>query len=189
MLGSLEEKNLITSLKQGSAFEQLVELYRRKVVNLCFRFIGNNEDAEDTAQEVFIEVFRSIKNFKEDSKLSTWIYRIAAAKSIDFLRRKNAKKNFSFFSFLSAESEEVISSDKNPHEELEDSDRRKILQRALNKLPDNQQIAITLNKMEGFTNKETAEIMDITVQSVDTLVYRAKKNLEKYLKKYFKHLE
>jgi RNA polymerase sigma-70 factor (ECF subfamily) len=180
------EKNLISSLKEGAAFEELVSLYQQKVVNICFRFLGSSEDAEDAAQEVFIEIFRSIKNFREDSQLSTWIYRISTAKSIDALRRKNAKKNFSLFSFFESTEDDFVSADINPHEEMEESERRKILHKALNTLPDNQQIAITLNKMEGMTNKEIAEVMKITVQSVDTLIFRAKKNLQKKLEKIYK---
>lgn len=187
-----KEKNLIQSLKEGASFEELVSLYQQKVINICYRFSGNNEDAEDTAQEVFIEIFRSIKNFREDSQLSTWIYRIATTKSLDALRKKNAKKNSGLFSFFNKEEADdeidLVPSDSNPHKELEDNDRRKILQRALNTLPDNQQIAITLNKMEGMTNKEVAEIMKVSVQSVDTLVFRAKKNLQKKLEKQFRIL-
>lgn len=182
------EKKLISSLKVGASFEELVSIYQQKIVNICFRFLGNNEDAEDTAQEVFIEIFRSIKNFREDSQLSTWIYRISTAKSIDALRRKNAKKNFSLFSFFESDEGDFVSSEINPHEEIEESERRKILHKALNTLPDNQQIAITLNKMEGMTNKEVAEIMKITVQSVDTLIFRAKKNLQKKLEKIHKKI-
>lgn len=147
------EKTLISSLKEGAAFEELVSLYQQKVVNICYRFLGNNEDSEDTAQEVFIEIFRSIKNFREDAQLSTWIYRISATKSIDALRRKNAKKNFSLFSFFEKNEDEIASTDINPHEEIEENERRKYLHKALNSLPDNQHIAITLNKMEGMTNK------------------------------------
>jgi RNA polymerase sigma-70 factor (ECF subfamily) len=89
-----QEQVLLHRLKarERGAFKVLVELYRDRVLNTCYRFIFNREDAEDIAQEVFIEVHRSITAFREESKLSTWIYRIAVTKSIDFIRKTKRKK-------------------------------------------------------------------------------------------------
>lgn len=180
------EQELISQLKAGKSFERLVSLYHRQVINVCYRFTPNNEDSEDTAQEVFIEVFNSVKNFRGDSKLSTWLYRIAVTKSLDLLRKRNAKKSFAFFNFLQRDNLEFIPSSATPQSELEDDERRQILTKALNTLPDKQQIAITLNKLEFMTNKEIAAIMKLPVTSVDTLIHRAKKSLKEKLEGYYK---
>jgi len=180
------EQQLIEALKSGRSFEKLVNLYHKQVINVCYRFTPNNEDAEDTAQEVFIEVYNSVKNFRGDSKLSTWLYRIAVTKSLDLLRKRNAKKSFAFFNFVQRDNLDFLPDCSTPQSELEDNERRKILNKALNSLPDKQQIAITLNKLEFMTNKEIAQVMKLPVTSVDTLIHRAKKSLKEKLQGYYK---
>ena len=90
----LEEK-FINELGQGTrqAYSQLIDDYEQKVFATCISFVPNKEDAEDIAQEVFVEVFKSIKKFKAKSKLSTWIYRIATNKCLEFIRKKNTKRS------------------------------------------------------------------------------------------------
>ena len=85
----LEEK-FINELGQGNreAYSQLIDDYEQKVFATCISFLPNKEDAEDIAQEVFLEVFKSIKKFKGNSKLSTWIYRITTNKCLEFIRKK-----------------------------------------------------------------------------------------------------
>ena len=89
-----KEAEFLIRLKSGNdvAFAELVSGYKKIVLNICYRFLLNREDAEDVSQEVFLEVHHSIKNFREDSKLSTWIYRIAVSKSLDELKRQARKK-------------------------------------------------------------------------------------------------
>ena len=89
-----DESELIKKLKLGDekAFRILFDLYRSNVYNTAAGFLTNVNDAEDVTQEVFIQVFKSIKHFKENSKLSTWIYRITVTKSLDLLRKKKTKK-------------------------------------------------------------------------------------------------
>ncbi|MGK0458825.1 MAG: RNA polymerase sigma-70 factor (ECF subfamily), partial [Polaribacter sp.] len=94
----MDEQSFIKLLKQGkqSAFGLLLDEYQQKVFGTCISFVPNKEDAEDITQEVFLEVFKSISKFKGDSKLSTWIFRIATNKSLEFIRKKNTKKRFAF---------------------------------------------------------------------------------------------
>ena len=92
----MNEIEFIQSLQQGNqqAFAELVELYKNKIFNTAIGILQNEHDAEEIAQEVFIEVFRSIKNFKNDSSLSTWIYRITVNKSLDHIRKSKRNKRF-----------------------------------------------------------------------------------------------
>ena len=94
----MQEDQFIEELRQGKqhAFSQLIDDYQQKVFSTCISFVPNKEDAEDIAQEVFVEVFNSISSFKGNSKLSTWIYRIATNKSLEFIRKKSTKKRFAF---------------------------------------------------------------------------------------------
>lgn len=186
-----EDRELTRRLKanEPGAFKELVELYQDRVFGTCWRFLLNRQDIEDIAQEVFIEIYRSIGTFKEQSKLSTWIYRIAVTKSLDFIRKTKRKKRFapvkSLFS-LQEEGKEIPDPEpRDPRENLEQAERLKILKDAIDTLPENQRIAFTLSKCEGFGNKEITEIMGCSLSSVESLMHRAKKNLRTKLYHYF----
>ncbi len=187
----IDDNELIVQINEGDteAFRELVEKHQDIVVNTCFQFVHNKEDAEDVAQEVFIEVYQSIAGFRKDAKLSTWIYRIAANKSLDHIRKKKRKKRFAQLVFLDSSEDdsevfEVPALD-NPQKELEISERKKILDYAVNQLPKNQKIAITLSKYEKLSNKEIATILDTSVSAVEALIHRAKTNLHKKLHRFF----
>ena len=145
--------------------------------------LNNKEDSEDLTQEVFVEVYKSLASFRGESKLSTWIYRIAVTKSLDFIRRKKRKKRFGIIKkvFNADDSFEDIIDDNNPDPEvrLEELDRIKILNEALGTLPENQRAAFTLSKYDEISYKEIAEILDTTIPSVESLIHRAKNNLKK----------
>jgi RNA polymerase sigma-70 factor (ECF subfamily) len=179
----------IDKLKSGdeAAFRQCVTTYQEKVRNTCFHFVQHAMDAEDIAQEVFVEVFDSIKKFREDAQLSTWIYRIAVNKSLDFIRRKNRKKRFARVISLFGQDENPINIPAvgNPQQNMETNERRKLLHWAVSRLPENQQTAITLSKFEELSNREVAEIMGLSLSATEALLHRAKKNLHKKLFHYF----
>ena len=98
----MNEQELIALLKERdeSAFKQLVLTWQDMVYNTVLGIVQHEEDAEDVSQEVFVQVFQSISSFKSESKLSTWIYRIATTKALDHLRKKKRKKRFSFVQSL-----------------------------------------------------------------------------------------
>ena len=162
-------------------FKSLVAEHQEMVLNTCYRFVFNREDAEDLAQDVFIEVFRSLVQFREESKLSTWIYRIAVTKSLDHLRRLNRKKRFSSLKRMIglADPADTLAAPagENPAETCANNERALLLQNALNTLPDSQKTAFLLSKQEGFSNQEIADILNTSVSAVESLVHRAKKNL------------
>jgi RNA polymerase sigma-70 factor, ECF subfamily len=188
----MDDQVLIEGLKRKdeNAFSELVNYYQGKVLNTCFGLLQNLEDARDIAQEVFIEIYCSIHSFKSNSKLGTWIYRIAVNKSLDFIAMKRRKKRFSQFQVIiglnPGKSEEIVITDNsNPHTDLEKAERLKYLTNAINSLPANQKTAFTLNKYELMSYEEIAEIMDLSFSAVQSLIHRAKLNLQKKLYKYF----
>jgi len=184
------EDILISQLKHGDrqAFRTLVDQYQGKVLNTCYGFLHNRQDAEDTAQEVFLEIFRSISSFHESSSLGTWIYRISITRSLDHLRRMKRKKRMAVLVRLigreKGDAEEPINTE-NPHDQLEEKERVLILRKAVEKLADNQRIAVTLHRYQGFKYEEIAGIMDISMSAVESLLHRAKKNLQKILYNYY----
>jgi RNA polymerase sigma-70 factor (ECF subfamily) len=185
------DEEIIKKLQSGDAdsFAWLVEEYKNKILNTCYRFLYNREDAEDVSQEVFIEVFHSIGTFRQEAELSTWIYRIVVTKSLNFVRKKNRKKRVSEIrNFLGRDNgygEAKALEAHAPGHELEQEERLKIMQDMINSLPEKQSIAITLSKCEGFGNREIAKVMGITLPAVDALIHRAKANLRKQLTQYF----
>ncbi len=185
------DNELVKKLKAGNegAFQTCVEMYKDKVLNTCFHFLHNHLDAQDTAQEVFVEVYQSVHSFRSDAQLSTWIYRIAVNKSLDLLRKKKRKKRFGYVLSIFGEGEDsepvYIKSESDPLQDLEVKERTDILNAAIDSLPENQKTAITLSKYDGFSNKEIAEILETSVSSVESLLHRARKNLHNKLYNYF----
>lgn len=179
---------IIEQLKQGNeqAFRKLVESYQKLVVNTCYSLLHNREDAEDVAQEVFIEVYRSIDNFRADAKLSTWLYRIAVNRSLNHIRDNKKHRWFSSFeSDVKTENKKLFqvetSKTDQPEFELENKQRAIILHEAIGSLPENQKVAFSLSKYEDLSYQEIAEVMELSVSSVESLLFRAKKNLQKKL--------
>lgn len=187
----MNDKELIDQIvKHNSqkAFEGLVNQYQSQVAKICIGFVSSYTDAEDLTQEVFIEVFQSLKSFRSESKLSTWIYRIAVNKSLNYIRKKRREKLFrsidSFFSTKGELSEPLEVIDKggnNADSKIERSERKAMLKIAINKLPENQRIAFILSKYQDLSYKEISEVMSISLSSVESLLFRAKTNLQKYL--------
>lgn len=189
------EELLISELIEGkpSAYNELVKQFADKVYNTSISILQNEEDAEDNTQEVFIEVFRSVNNFKGESKLSTWIYRITVTKALEFLRKKRSKKRFavvkSLFGLESVIPETDVPHFYHPGIQLENKERSAILFAAVDKLADTQKTAFILHKVEGLSYAEVAEVMKTSVPSVESLLFRAKQNLQKILGEYYKKNE
>ncbi|MBE9481281.1 MAG: sigma-70 family RNA polymerase sigma factor [Bacteroidetes bacterium] len=189
----MEDKILIDKIinHDHQAFKELVDKYSSLVINTCKSFVHDLDDAQDIAQDVFIEIYQSIHKFREEAKISTWLYRISVNKSLNFIRKR--KKNILFKSieqfFLNSEKEEIdilASNSQNADAEIDNEERKKILYKAIESLTYNQKIAFTLNKFEDISYKEIAEIMDLSLSSVESLIHRAKINLQKKLINYYK---
>jgi len=187
----LEESNIINGLKAGEreAFQALFGLYRKQVFNTCLGLLQHSHDAEDVAQEVFIEVFKSADKFRGDAKLSTWLYRIAYNKCLDHLRSKNRNKRSGNVVSLDGDAAPQIPSDnyfEHPGIALEQKEESKIVFAAITALPENQRAAFTLNKVDGLSYKEIGEVMELNLPAVESLLHRAKLNLKKLLTEYYK---
>lgn len=170
-------------------FKLLFDANSKKVFNISLNIVQSIEDAEEITQEVFVEVFQSLPDFKDKALLSTWIYRIAVNKSIDFLRAKKRKKRFAFITQLfHAETGEPLHEAAHfdhPGIALEKKESSRILFAAISKLSNNQRTAFTLQKVDGFSQKEIAQLMNVSEKAVESLVQRAKENLKKSLGKFY----
>lgn len=184
----MNDKELIQKIasKDQGAFKVLVDRYQTLVINTCYNFLGNRQDAEDVAQEVFFQVYKSAQTFRREAKISTWLYRIAVNRSLNFIRDKKRSgwlKNLS--SLLEGERQEVVevpaSDSDRPDVALEEKERNVVVQRAIDSLPDKQRAAFVLHKYEGLSYKEITEILHRSLSSVESLIHRAKSNLQRKL--------
>jgi RNA polymerase sigma-70 factor (ECF subfamily) len=185
----LNEQALLLSVQQGDqqAFKLLVETWQHMVFNTVLSIVQDTEEAEDLSQEVFIQVYQSIHAFRGEAKLSTWIYRIAVTKALDAERKKKAKKRFAHIkaSIGIGERMEEPAHFHHPGVQMDNKELAALLFKALKKLPENQRVAFVLIKTEGQSYQEVADIMNLTVKSVEALMHRAKENLRKILQDYY----
>ncbi len=175
---------MISALIDGedSAYRHIIAKYREPVIRLCRGFTGSADDAEDLAQDVFIEVFRSVGRFKGRSSLSTWIYRIAVNKSINFVRDSKKRDHDDNTSTAEIEGKD---NDDSADSHLMQKEHARALHRALDRLPELQRTAFVLSKYEDMSYSGIAEIMNTSISAVESLLFRAKRNLQKHLYDYY----
>ena len=187
----MTEPELVEGLinQDKRAIQYLVDHHQKDVIKTAYYFVAIMEDAEDLSQEVFLEVFRSIGRYKKNASLSTWIYRITVNKSLDHLRKQKRRNIFNQMkSYIKGSNDETIAIGMEPptfDTWNEDNEKRQILDMAVNSLPENQKIAFILSKYEEMAYKDIAEIMNLSVSSVESLLHRAKLTLQKKLVNYF----
>ncbi|CAH8292431.1 RNA polymerase sigma-70 factor (ECF subfamily) [Mariniflexile fucanivorans] len=171
-------------------FKIFVDKYQSLVLNTCFHFTHNKNDAEDITQEVFIKAYQTIEKFTFQSKISTWLYRIAVNKSLNFIRDNKKRTIFkSLESFFSSNvkynppTEDTLAED--AYDDIK-TQRLISLRNAINLLPENQKTAFILHNYESISYKEIATIMDVSIASVEGLIHRAKLNIQKNILKKIK---
>jgi RNA polymerase sigma factor (sigma-70 family) len=186
----LTEQQLLQDLLRGDekAFRLLVDTYKNRVFNTVLGFIQQTDDAEDITQNVFIKIFETINSFKQQSKLSTWIYRITVNESLDFIRHKNRKKRWAIITSLFGSNNELLYQQvdaDHPGILTENKEKAAILFKAINQLPDKQKTAFLLQKTQDCSQHKIAEIMQLSEGAVESLLTRAKTNLKKLLVNYY----
>jgi RNA polymerase sigma factor (sigma-70 family) len=181
----LEEKELISRLVQKDevAFKWLVETYRNKVYNTVLNILQDDADADDSTQEVFIRVYEAISSFKHQSSLSTWIYRISVRKALDKLRKRKTRQQLRKILpwWMPEENKSVSGNFDHPGVTLENKQKAAVLFKAIDALPEKQKVAITLIKVQGMNYEEASAIMNQSIKAIESLISRAKQNLEKQL--------
>ncbi len=187
----MTDQELITGIlnREKPAIQYLISTFHRQVIKTAYHFVQNMDDAEDLAQDVCIEILESAKQFRGTASLSTWIYRVTVNKSLNFIRKNKRKQLVRQFETFFSNSKQP-GTDQNPepvteNNSLHHEENRRILEKAVNLLPDNQRIAFVLNKYDELSYKEVADIMNTSVASVESLLSRAKQNLQKKLISHF----
>ncbi len=161
-------------------FSELVRRHKEKVRNIIYLTLSDRDVVDDIAQDVFITVYRSIKNFRFESQFTTWLYRVTVNKCKDHLRRKNIRRIVLPF----RDTKEDPGYEFSP----ESSDTKEIVRHAISKLPDKMRIPLLLKDIEGFSYQEIAETMQCEIGTVKSRIFRAREGLKKILQPLEKEL-
>lgn len=178
----MNERELIARLQKRdeAAFEELIRQYEKKVYTLCFRMCGNSEDAEEAAQDTFLALWRGIDRFRQESSLSTWIYRLATNACIDTLRRRKKQSGS-----VSLDDEELfvdaVDTSPQPQETVEHRETQKLLQEGLSALPEEYRKVLILREIEGLSYTEIAESASIELGTVKSRISRGRSLLRNFL--------
>lgn len=184
----LTDFEIIKKITEGdrNQYRILVERYQQMIFRTCMGFLHNRDDADDLVQDIFIQAYQALPEFRQQSSFSTWLYRIAVNASLNKVR-KNSKniliRYLDRFSGSEARDNPVstFSDNENPEDILIHNEYRAWVQKALDSLPPNQRAAIVLSKYDDLPQKEIAEIMNTTEGAVEALIQRAKANLRESL--------
>ncbi|AXT63298.1 sigma-70 family RNA polymerase sigma factor [Aquimarina sp. AD10] len=162
-----------------NAFSILVERYQGLVYTVVYRMVKNKEHAEEIAQDSFIKAFKSLKNYRGDSKFSTWLYTIAYRKSLDAIKSKNRVLTSELIEEIS-EGDIALVSDALSY--LQAKERKEMISNSILKLPEDEAVIVTLYYFEEKSVKEIVEIVDLTADNVKIKLYRSRKKLYSILK-------
>jgi len=184
----VDDQELIKRIASNDhvAFKALVELYQSSVLEICYRLLNNQEDAEDVAQEVFVRVFQKARSFRGESKVSTWLYRIAVNLSLNYRHKQKWNRYLDILTLSDTTREDAATRLEAPEKDrpdrrIEEKERNRVLSEALASLPERQRVAFVLHKFESLSYKEIADVLGTSVSSVESLVHRAKRSLQKKL--------
>jgi len=170
------DATLIAAVAAGDAdaFEELVRKYERRVLSTAYRYLGDRAAAEDVAQEIFLKVWRRARSFKGRSSFSTWLYRIAVNQCLNFREKRRRRRGEPL-------DERIADTRPGPAERHEAETTSRLVREAMDGLPRKQRMALILSKFEGRSYKEIAQIMGVSLASVESLIFRARQNLKKTL--------
>jgi len=176
------DAKLMLQFKRGKedCFEQLMKKYKNRVVNIIYKFIGDRDEAEDLAIEVFLRVYKSAKNYQAISKFSTYLYKITVNLCLNELRKRKKHRVISLD--MSVFPDQLPS----PLIILEQREKNALIKKMIDTLPSSQRTALTLQTYEGLSYKEISKILGCSVKGVERRLHRAKINLKRKLGPYLK---
>ena len=183
------DSDLVYAFTRGdhSAFEKIVLKYQDRVFNLCYRFLGDKQEAEDSAQEVFIKVYKALKGFKLKSSFYTWLYRIVIntcknrVKSLEYRRAKSRVSIDNDQEKIDHGIHGIIDKNNLPDTNLEQKEKIKRIQQAINSLPPDQKAMVILRDIEGLSYDEIADITKNRLGTVKSKLSRARLGLRNKL--------
>ncbi len=181
----MDEKLQIRKVLKGdtSAFGYFVDTYQDMAITIAYRVCGNKQDAEDIVQNAFVKAFHNLQTFKSESKFSTWFYRIVYNTAITETR--GSYHNTEFMDYKVAETDYY--SDMDTMTQIEENERNKLINDALDKLPKDESVLLTLYYLEDNPVKDIALITNLTEANVKVKLHRARKRLAELLTEQMRH--
>lgn len=180
------EEELVRSAQTGNiaAFERLVRLLEGQMLAVAAGFAHTPDDANDIYQDAMLSAFRALPKFKLESKFSTWLHKIVVNTALS--NRRKLKRTWQKLALIQNEyeQEETYIENRSPESSMLDGELSSAINKAINKLSDNERIAFVLCHQQGFKVREAAEVMSCTESSVKVVLFRARNKLKKILKEY-----
>ena len=170
------DEQLILAFQQGDegAFDLLYERHHRSVFNTAYRLLGNRDTAEDIAQEVFVKLYSSPGNYRPVARFTTWLYRITCNACIDEGRKRRRRPSqIADYALIS-----VSDGGSSPEATAEANEMIRTVQSAIASLPEKQRIAVILQRYEGLSYQEIADVLQTSVSAVESLLFRARESLK-----------
>ncbi|MFP6651239.1 MAG: RNA polymerase sigma factor [Dehalococcoidia bacterium] len=166
-----------------NSFDDIVENYCDFVYNVAYRMMGKPEDAEDVAQDAFISAYRAYERFRGESKVTTWLYRITVNAALMKLRKEKKARTLTRTGL-----DDVVIADRSdaPERFATNSELGAKIKEGIAMLPEDPQAAVVLRDVEGLSNSEAAEILDVTVSSLKSRLHRALVLLRKHMDEFLK---
>lgn len=169
-----------------SAFEELVDRYKKPVFSIVYRMIGQYQDAEDITQDVFVNVYQKLYQFDSNKKFAPWIYRIATNASISALRRRKKVISLDFDEAYGKAYEDYYTSNSgNPQLAFERQELKHFINEAIDELPESYRAVVILRYQMDLNNQEIAEVLGVSKENVEVKVHRARKALRKIVEKHW----
>ncbi len=180
----MDETELLRRARTGDrdAFSALVEFHQKQVYHHALRMVGNEEDAADTAQEVFLKAWRCLPMFRGDSAFSTWLYKLTDNAALDLLRREKKRRWDLALDGLPADGLFFADDGPSPQEALEEKELKEAVAEGLAKLSEDHRRALVLREIDGLSYGEIAEALDVDLGTVKSRIARARMALRKILR-------